>query len=194
MAASISTTNSSTRRPREVETSFHNTGLYNIDGKGAYPYPNRGLFDVSGDPEDMGKFRAPSLRNIAVTAPYMHDGSVATLEEVIDIYSHGGRKIETGPNVGDGIASPLKSSLIVKIDLTPQEKADLLAFLKTLTDETLLTSPRFSAPAENRGVSRLWQPFAFAFFEGRAPPEANLYCAGFAPRREFSKRRLTKNG
>ncbi len=134
-------------KTREAETSFHNTGLYNIDGKGAYPYPNRGLFDITGDPEDMGKFRAPSLRNIAVTAPYMHDGSVATLEEVIDIYSQGGRKIETGPNAGDGIASPLKSSLIVKIDLTPQEKADLVAFLKTLTDESLLTSPRFSAPA-----------------------------------------------
>lgn len=133
-------------KTREADTPFHNTGLYNTDGKGAYPYPNRGLLDVSGDPEDMGKFRAPGLRNIAVTGPYMHDGSVATLEEVIDIYSAGGRKIERGPDAGDGRASPLKSGLIVKIDLTSQEKADLLAFLKTLTDETLLTSPRFSDP------------------------------------------------
>jgi cytochrome c peroxidase len=133
-------------KTREVETPFHNTGLYNVDGKGAYPFPNRGLFDVTGDSEDMGRFRAPGLRNIAVTGPYMHDGSVATLEEVVEIYSKGGRKIETGPNVGDGVESPLKSSLIVRIDLSPQEKADLLAFLKTLTDETLLTSPRFSDP------------------------------------------------
>ncbi|QGM45039.1 methanobactin export MATE transporter MbnM [Methylocystis heyeri] len=133
-------------KTREAETPFHNTGLYDTDGKGAYPYPNRGLFDITGDPEDMGKFRAPSLRNIAVTAPYMHDGTVATLEEVVDIYSRGGRKIETGPSAGDGAASPLKSSLIVKIDMTPQEKADLLAFLRTLTDETLLTSPRYSDP------------------------------------------------
>ncbi|QGN00122.1 methanobactin export MATE transporter MbnM [Methylocystis parvus] len=133
-------------KTREAETPFHNTGLYNIDGKGAYPAPNLGLMDVSGDPDDMGKFRAPSLRNIAVTAPYMHDGSVATLEDVIEIYSQGGRKIESGPNAGDGRASPLKSGLIVKIDLTSQEKADLVAFLKTLTDETLLTSPRFSDP------------------------------------------------
>lgn len=133
-------------KTREAETPFHNTGLYNIDGKGAYPAPNLGLMDVSGDPDDMGKFRAPSLRNIAVTAPYMHDGSVATLEEVIEIYSQGGQKIESGPNAGDGRASPLKSGLIVKIDLTPQEKTDLLAFLKALTDESSLISTRYANP------------------------------------------------
>ncbi|WP_166141518.1 methanobactin export MATE transporter MbnM [Methylosinus sp. RM1] len=133
-------------KTREAETPFHNTGLYDIDGKGAYPEPNRGLYDVTQDPDDMGKFRAPSLRNIAMTAPYMHDGTVATLEEVIDIYARGGRKIETGPPKGDGALNPLKSPLIVKIDLSPQEKADLLAFLKALTDESLLTSPRFSDP------------------------------------------------
>jgi len=133
-------------KTREAETPFHNTGLYNIDGKGAYPSPNRGLRDVTNDPDDMGKYRAPGLRNIALTAPYMHDGTVARLEEVIDIYSRGGRKIEAGPNAGDGALSPLKSSLIVKIDLTQQEKADLLAFLKTLNDEKLLTSERYSNP------------------------------------------------
>jgi cytochrome c peroxidase len=133
-------------KTREAETPFHNTGLYDIDGKGAYPAPNHGLFDITGDPEDMGKFRAPSLRNIAVTGPYMHDGSVATLEEVIDIYTRGGRNITSEPNVGDGAASPLKSGLIVKIDLSPREKSDLLAFLKTLTDESLLTLPRFADP------------------------------------------------
>jgi cytochrome c peroxidase len=141
-------------RTRDPETPFHNTGLYDIDGKGAYPPPNRGLFDITGDPDDMGKFRAPSLRNIAVTGPYMHDGSVATLEEVIDIYSRGGRKIETGPHAGDGAMSPLKSGLIVKIDLSAQEKADLLAFLKTLTDETLLASPRFSDPWNTRAAEK----------------------------------------
>lgn len=133
-------------KTREADTPFHNTGLYNIDGKGGYPYPNRGLFDITAEADDMGKFRAPSLRNIAVTGPYMHDGTVASLEDVVEIYSQGGRKIDAGPNAGDGRASPLKSGLIVKIDLTPQEKADLVAFLKTLTDETLLTSPRFADP------------------------------------------------
>ncbi|MBY6243839.1 methanobactin export MATE transporter MbnM [Methylosinus sp. Sm6] len=141
-------------KTRDPETPFHNTGLYDIDGKGAYPPPNRGLFDITGDPDDMGKFRAPSLRNIAVTGPYMHDGSVATLEEVIDIYSRGGRKIETGPHAGDGAMSPLKSGLIVKIDLSAQEKADLLAFLKTLTDETLLASPRFYDPWKTQAAEK----------------------------------------
>lgn len=133
-------------KTREVVLQFHNTGLYNLDGKGAYPYPNRGVFELSADPADMGRFRAPSLRNVAATGPYMHDGSVATLEDVINIYSRGGRKIDTGPFAGDGNASPQKSDLIVKIDLSQQEKADLLAFLKTLTDDSLLTSARFSDP------------------------------------------------
>jgi cytochrome c peroxidase len=94
----------------------------------------------------MGAFRAPSLRNVAVTGPYMHDGSVATLEEVVDIYAAGGRKIESGPYKGDGRVNPHKSELIVPIDLTPQERADLVAFLKTLTDESFLNSPRFGPP------------------------------------------------
>ena len=131
---------------REIETPFHNTGIYNIDGKGAYPAPNRGVFESTNAPEDMGKFRAPSLRNIAVTAPYMHDGSVPTLEEVIDIYAASGRNIPSGPRAGDGRLNPHKSELIVPIDLSAQEKSDLIAFLKTLTDDAFLHSPRFSNP------------------------------------------------
>lgn len=75
-----------------------------------------------------------------------HDGSVATLEEVVDIYTRGGRNIASRPNAGDSAVSPMKSALIVKIDLTPQEKADLRAFLWALSNETLLTSPHFSDP------------------------------------------------
>jgi cytochrome c peroxidase len=141
-------------KSREVETPFHNTGLYNIDGRGAYPHPNRGLLETSGEASDMGRFRAPSLRNVAVTAPYMHDGSVATLEEVIEIYAQGGRKIDTGSNAGDGRASPLKSDLIVRIELTKDEKADLVAFLRTLTDESFLASPRFADPWTAMRASR----------------------------------------
>jgi cytochrome c peroxidase len=133
-------------RSRVVEKPFHNTGLYNIDGKGAYPFPNRGVYEGSARPEDMGAFRAPSLRNAEVTGPYMHDGSVATLEEVIELYSEGGRDIHTGPNAGDGRLNPNKSSLISRIVFTDEEKLDLLNFLKTLTDETLLADPRFSDP------------------------------------------------
>lgn len=131
---------------REVETPFHNTGLYDIDGAGGFPFPNRGLFEFTADPADMGAFRAPSLRNVAVTGPYMHDGSVATLAEAIDVYSEGGRRVRSGPLKGDGRLNPHKSGLIARIGLTPQEKRDLLAFLGTLTDETLLTDRRWSDP------------------------------------------------
>lgn len=130
----------------QVETPFHNTGLYNIDGKGAYPEPNRGVFELSGLLRDMGQFRAPSLRNVAVTAPYMHDGSMATLEEVVSTYAAGGRNITSGPNAGDGRINPYKDPLISNISLTQQEVADLVAFLKTLTDDTLLTNPKLANP------------------------------------------------
>jgi len=125
---------------------FHNTGLYNVGGTGAFPEPNTGLHDVTGRARDMGRFRAPSLRNIAVTAPYMHDGSVATLRDVVDFYAAGGRNITSGPNAGDGRANPFKSSLTVGIDLSEQDRRDLVAFLGTLTDRSFLTNRRFSDP------------------------------------------------
>jgi cytochrome c peroxidase len=113
-----------------AEIIFHNTGLYD-----PYPDGNRGLQDISGKPEDMGKFKAPSLRNIAVTAPYMHDGSIATLGEVLDHYAKGGRARST-----------LTSGFLMGFTLSDAEKADVIAFLTSLTDETLLTDPRFADP------------------------------------------------
>ena len=140
-------TDSTTHANSNVDrTGFHNTGLYNLDSNGAYPPDNTGLFDMTGKPRDMGRFKAPSLRNIAVTAPYMHDGSVATLEEVIANYARGGRLIETGPHAGDGRLSPFKSEFVVGFELTLEEQADLVAFLESLTDESVLTNPRFSNP------------------------------------------------
>jgi cytochrome c peroxidase len=131
---------------RVLETPFHNTGLYNIGGTGEFPTPNRGLFELTGQPSDMGRFRAPSLRNIERTAPYMHDGSIATLEEVVDFYANGGRNIISGPFAGDGRQHPNKSSLISQINLNAQEKADLVAFLKTLTDDEFTTSAKYANP------------------------------------------------
>lgn len=90
-------TDSSTHADATVEpVGYHNTGLYNVDGEGAYPEDNTGLFDMTGERRDMGRFRAPTLRNIAVTAPYMHDGSIDTLDEVIDHYARGGRELAAG--------------------------------------------------------------------------------------------------
>lgn len=133
-------------RNRLGEAAFHNTGLYDLDGKGAYPAGNPGLMEHTGRPEDMGRFRSPTLRNIEVTAPYMHDGSIATLDEVIDHYAAGGRTIASGPHAGVGRANPLKSSFVPGFSLTAEERADLLAFLKSLTDREFLSDPRFSNP------------------------------------------------
>lgn len=131
---------------RVLETPFHNTGLYNIGGTGAFPEPNRGVFELTGLPKDMGMFRAASLRNIELTAPYMHDGSIATLEGVLDFYAAGGRNITSGPHAGDGRLNPNKSDLITLINLDAQDKADIVAFLKTLTDHEFITNPKFADP------------------------------------------------
>ena len=106
---------------------FHNTGLYNEDGKGSYPESDMGLYSVTHNKDDMGKFRAPTLRNVALTAPYMHDGSIATLDEVIEFYARGGNVAES-PN-------PYRSSFIKSFAITEEEKAALVAFLQSLTDE-----------------------------------------------------------
>lgn len=127
---------------------FQNTGLYNLDGEGAYPANNTGLFDSTGDPQDMGKFRAPTLRNVAVSAPYMHDGSVETLEDVVRLYEAGGRNLTEGKYAGDGRASPLKSGFLIGFTLTDSERQDVVAFLNSLTDTEFLTDPRFANPFE----------------------------------------------
>lgn len=104
---------------------------------------------MTGERRDMGRFKAPSLRNVAVTAPYMHDGSVESLEEVIDNYARGGRLLEEGPNAGDGKLSPFKSEFVNGFELSAEERADLIEFLESLTDNSLLTDERYSDPFLN---------------------------------------------
>jgi cytochrome c peroxidase len=82
----------------------------------------------------MGRFRAPTLRNIALTAPYMHDGSVATLEAVIDHYASGGR------------ASVWRDPRVRGFSLTAGERRDLLQFLESLTDREFVANPAFGPP------------------------------------------------
>jgi cytochrome c peroxidase len=120
---------------------YRNTGLYDEDGLGAYPAADTGLADLTLDPADTGKFRVPSLRNVAVTAPYMHDGSVATLSDAIDHYAAGGRSA-----LQRGTPSPRRDPLVAGFQITPEEKADLVAFLEALTDPGFLADPRFSDP------------------------------------------------
>ena len=130
--------------PPRVE--FHNTGLYNLAGELSYPMPNVGLYEHTKRTADVGKFKAPTLRNIALTAPYMHDGSIATLEDVLDHYAAGGRTIAAGPLTGVGHDNPGKDKLVHGFYMTPQNRADLVAFLSSLTDESLIHDPRFADP------------------------------------------------
>ena len=116
---------------------FANTGLYNLDGTGAYPDGNEGFFRFTEVPTDTGRFRTPSLRNVTLTAPYMHDGSVATLEEVLAIYAAGGRLITDGPLAGDGRANPYKDPRVTGFMLGEDDQAALLAFLDSLVDEAV---------------------------------------------------------
>ena len=125
---------------------YDNTGLYNIQGPTSYRAPNTGLFEFTRRRTDIGKFRVPTLRNVAVTAPYMHDGSVRTLEEVLDHYADGGRTIVNGPNAGVGAANSNKSIFLPGFNATPEERQDLLEFLRSLTDTGVLTDPRYSDP------------------------------------------------
>ena len=132
-------------RPEPVPA-FFNTGLYDVDGTGSYPTGNQGLYEFTGDPSDRGRFRVPSLRNVAVTAPYMHDGSIATLAEVVATYSAGGRNVTEGEHAGDGRHNANKDALVFPLELDEGEQADLVAFLEALTDEALMGAPRSAAP------------------------------------------------
>jgi cytochrome c peroxidase len=131
---------------REGEVEFHNTGLYDLAGALSYPSPNTGIHEITKRPQDVGKFKAPTLRNIAVTAPYMHDGSAATLEDVIAHYAAGGRTIASGPFLGVGHDNPNKSPTVRGFTLSREQREDLIAFLRSLTDEPLQHDPRFSNP------------------------------------------------
>jgi cytochrome c peroxidase len=129
---------------------FQNNGLYNIAGKFSFPADNLGLYEFTHDPSDVGKFRPPSLRNVAVRAPYMHDGSLPTLDDVLDHYIHGGRIVLHGPDAGDGSKNPNKSGFVSGFTLSFQQRNDLKAFLQSLTDEDFLHNPQFSNPWPSR--------------------------------------------
>ena len=128
------------------QSPFANNGLYNIGGDGSYPIGNQGVYEHTGEPQDVGKFRIPSLRNLEFTFPYMHDGSISTLEDVVEHYARGGRAITTGPLAGDGSRSPIKDPRIAPLALSAQDKGDLVAFLRSLSDSALVRDTRFSNP------------------------------------------------
>ena len=108
-----------------TDYSFQNNGLYET-------YADEGRYRLTGEEADKAVFKVPSLRNVSVTAPYMHDGHMQSLEEVIEHYNSGG-KLHSN-----------RSDKLRPLLLTMQEKADLVAFLHSLTDETFISNPLFS--------------------------------------------------
>lgn len=103
---------------------FENNGLYEN-------YSDPGRFRLTEDTADVARFKVPTLRNLALTAPFMHDGSFSTLEKVVEHYNSGGKN------------HPHKSVLVKPLGLTAGEKADLVAFLESLTDEKFINNPKF---------------------------------------------------
>ncbi|MAZ72959.1 MAG: cytochrome-c peroxidase [Flavobacteriaceae bacterium] len=115
--------------PLWTDNAFHNNGL---DAQ----FNDLGLGNVTGDPREFGLFRTPSLRNLKFTAPYMHDGRFATLDEVIDHYSEGLVFSET-------IDPLMKTISEGGVQLTDSDKADLKAFLLSLSDDSFINNPDF---------------------------------------------------
>ncbi len=103
---------------------FANNGLYE-------DYPDLGRMRLTGQESDRAMFKIPSLRNVGLTAPYMHDGSMKTLQDVIEHYDQGGKE------------NAQKSELIKPLNLTEQEKRDLISFLESLTDQSFIDNPLF---------------------------------------------------
>ncbi|HET6399815.1 MAG TPA: cytochrome c peroxidase [Candidatus Kapabacteria bacterium] len=110
-----------------TDDAYHSTGL-------EFQYADEGREDVTHDPNDNGKFRTPTLRNIALTAPYMHDGRFNTLVQVLDQYNRG------------GFHNPTQDTLVRPLHLTQAQMEDIIAFLESLTDSSFVTRKDFSNP------------------------------------------------
>lgn len=110
-----------------TESGFENNGVYDVDAQDV-DVKNLGLFNITNQPRDKGRFRVPTLRNIALTGPYMHDGSLATLADVVAHYTKGGTQ------------SARQSELVQPLDLTAEEQAALVAFMGALTDDTFVAA------------------------------------------------------
>lgn len=135
-----------TGEPTADRPEYVNVGMYNTDGAGGLPVEETGLHALTGDPADMGRFRVPSLRGVAETGPWGHDGSFPSLGDIIDAYARGGRLLVGGPYPGDGAQSPFKDPRITGFDITETEKRQLIAFLEALTDEEANARPFLQTP------------------------------------------------
>jgi cytochrome c peroxidase len=125
---------------------YFNTGLYNIGTMAAYPTYDQGLFELTKNKNDIGKFRVPTLRNLAFTSPFLHDGSSASLNEVINIYTNGGREINEGINKGNGKLSRYKHHLIKGFFISEIDKINLHNFLLSLSDSSFIQNKNYQNP------------------------------------------------
>ncbi len=123
----------------DISQTFSNNGLQSAITLA--DFNDIGLGGVTNDPTDYGKFKVPTLLNIALTGPYMHDGRFATLEEVIEFYNSGIN--ENSPNIAPEL---LQDSLAFGLNMTQQDKDDLLAFLNSLTDNDMKNNPAYASP------------------------------------------------
>jgi cytochrome c peroxidase len=130
----------------DTDSVYINIGLYNVMDRNKYPENDRGLASFTKKESDDGKFKIPSLRNVTLTSPYMHDGSMNNLEEIIDMYARGGRNIINGPMAGDGKNNGNKDKRITGFTISAKEKKQLIDFLYSLTDSSVLTNPHFQNP------------------------------------------------
>lgn len=126
--------------PKTFAELYHNNGLDSLPR-------DAGREDISKQPADKGRFRVVTLRNIALTAPYMHDGRFQTLEAVVDHYSD---HIKSSRTLSIFLQNNSNTANGAQLDLTAQEKKDLIAFLHMLTDSTFITDKRFSNPFVNK--------------------------------------------
>lgn len=140
-----------------AERGFHNTGLIGKSTQGLVAPEHQGLAEFTGVATDVGRFRTPTLRNIRLTAPYMHDGSMPDLVSVIrKHYAQGGR--------AGADPDPLRSPFIQGFEISDQEVGDLIAFLDSLTDERFIRNPALSDP---------WPPVRAARMAGCAHDTAS---------------------
>ncbi len=109
--------------PNFSDEDFHNTGVGALPGADGVPVPEPGRAAHSGDPADRGRFKTPTLRGVAHSAPYMHDGSLATLAEVIEFYRLGGR------------ANPNLDPRLAPLEMSASDARNLIAFLRALSAE-----------------------------------------------------------
>ena len=122
----------------QMDALFHNNGLDENPS-------DKGLGKVTFDPNDFGKFKTPSLRNIELTGPYMHDGRFETLEEVLNHYNE---HVKLGTTTDPLLLASNEENAAPELRLTDEEKTAIIDFLKTLTDNEFITTPAFSDPFE----------------------------------------------